>query len=154
MSGTVSERELELYRQFVHGQEKYEYFFMVLAGAAMAFAVKQTCDDVLNMAKLPLGIAVLFWALSFFSGYKKRSYTLSIIYSNVELLRVLLGNHKEVGENPILITEASTGIAKAMESNCKISVFWAKLQIWFFFAGMVFFVFWHVIEMGARTQIE
>lgn len=153
MANSLNEREIELYKQFTNGQEKYEYFFMVIAGAAMAFAVKQTSNDVLNWAKIPLGIATLLWGWSFFSGYKRRSYTLSIIYSNVELLQIISGNHKDVGNHPQRIEAASLGISNAINSNSKISELWAKSQMYSFFSGMVMFVIWHIIEMASRVSV-
>lgn len=151
MANSLDERELELYRRFMQGQEKYEYFFMVLAGAAMAFAVKQTSDDILNWAKLPLGIAVFLWGWSFFSGYKRRGYTLSFIYSNVQRLRIDTGNHEDVGDHPQLINAASEGISKAMKSNGVRSELCAKSQMYSFFAGMIMFVVWHITEMVLRN---
>lgn len=56
----------ELYRAHRTAQDKYTYFILAAAGAAIAFALNQTHDATLSWFKLPLGAAVLCWGLSFF----------------------------------------------------------------------------------------
>jgi uncharacterized protein (DUF2336 family) len=56
-----------VYNALRTAQEKYAYFLLAAAGAAIAFAVNQTHDAKLSWAQLPLAAAVLSWGCSFFS---------------------------------------------------------------------------------------
>ena len=47
----AGEQELEIFRQFTNSQEKYDYFLMSVAAAAIAFAVHRTSGMALGVGK-------------------------------------------------------------------------------------------------------
>lgn len=105
----MSEEIREVYRQLRLAQEKYVYFLLAAAGAAIGFALSQTHDSVLSRSQLPLGAAVLCWGLSFFFGCRHLAYVSSTLYANAELLKVEGGQHPEVGRHPQLRTGRERG---------------------------------------------
>jgi hypothetical protein len=62
MAGSARE---EIYKATREGQDKYTYFLLAAAGAAVAFAVTQSQTATLTWSKVPLALAVLSWAFSF-----------------------------------------------------------------------------------------
>lgn len=58
----------EIYKATREGQDKYTYFLLAAAGAAIAFAVTQSQTATLTWSKIPLALAVLSWAFSFYAG--------------------------------------------------------------------------------------
>jgi hypothetical protein len=87
----ASDQQLEVYRQLRTSQDKYIYFLLAAAGAAIALAVNQTQGLTLNWSQLPLGAGVVLWGLSFFFGCQHLAYVSSTLFANAELLKVESG---------------------------------------------------------------
>jgi hypothetical protein len=147
----ANEMQLEVYRALRSAQDKYTYFLLAAAGAAIALTVNQTHEAKLAWSQLPLAAAVLSWALSFVFGCLHLQYDNSILYANADLLKIKSGQHPSVGTHPQMITAASDGIREAIEENSKRSVKHASRQFAFLIVGAVLFLAWHVTEMYART---
>src|SRR5690554_2121292 len=109
-------------------QEKYTYFLLAAAGAAIGFAVTRTSDAPLAWSQVPLALAVSEWGLSFFFGCRHLNYVQSTLYANNELLRVQEGRHPLAGTLPQAIAAASEGIRIAVEKNNNRASFFASLQ--------------------------
>ena len=145
-----SELYIEVYKQHRAAQEKYVYFLLAAVGAAIALAVNQTQGTKLAYSQIPLAIAVVLWALSFFFGCKRLSYVQSTLYENAKLLRVQSGEHPLAGRDPQRILAASEGIRTAMDSNSTWVSRFARWQFQSLVAGAVFYLGWHVFEMWLR----
>jgi len=137
----------EIYRQHRTAQDKYTYFLLAAAGAAIALAVSQTKETSLSWSQLPLGIAVLCWGLSFFFGCRHLGYVSSTLFANADLLCVEHGQHPLSGNNPELMVAVSEGIRQAIESNSERANRLGHMQFRFLITGAVFYIAWHVIEM-------
>lgn len=137
----------EIYTQHRTAQDKYTYFLLAAAGAAIALAVNQTKGTSLSWSQLPLAIAVLCWGLSFFFGCRHLGYVSSTLFANADLLRVENGQHPLSGNNPQLMATASEGIRQAIESNSERANRLGHMQFRFLITGAVFYIAWHVIEM-------
>src|SRR3569833_2417590 len=124
-----SEIETELYRQLRTSQDKITYFLLAAAASGIALAVNNTAGSILSYSQIPLALAVVSWGLSFYFGCQHLHYVASTLYANAALLDVLIGRHKEVGQNPHLIEAASSNIREAMESNIEIA---SKYGTWQF----------------------
>ena len=146
-----ADHELELYRVHRAAQEKYTYFLLAAAGAAIGFAVTQSQTAAFEWPQLPLGLAVLLWALSFFFGCRHLNYVEATLYANMDLLKVQAGMHPEVGAHPQMQAAAAEGIRSAMGTNSIRSARFADWQFRFFVLGAVFFIAWHVVGMYLRT---
>ncbi|MEJ0025493.1 MAG: hypothetical protein WDN01_05640 [Rhizomicrobium sp.] len=147
-----SDMEIELYRTQRASQERYTYFMLAAAGAAIAFAVTRSQDMVLSLSQIPLGTAVLCWGFSFFSGCMNLRYVDSTLFANFELLKVESGRHPKVGSHPQMMEAAGGGIRDAIESNSKRTSTYARLQFYFLIIGAIFFIAWDVFEMYLRIK--
>jgi len=76
---------LELLQQHRTGQQKYDYFLMALAGAAIAFSIQQTANTTLSWPQIFLGTAVIFWGFSVFAGCKRQERIHTLINLNINL---------------------------------------------------------------------
>ena len=75
----------EIYKAAREGQDKYTYFLLAAAGAAIAFSVTQSQNAFLTWSKLLLALAVLSWALSFYAGCRQIREVASVLQQNYEL---------------------------------------------------------------------
>jgi len=146
-----SEQQLEVYRQHRTAQEKYVYFLLAAVGAAIALAITQTQGAMLAWSQLPLGGAVVLWALSFFFGCRHLGYVESTLYANAALLKVEAGEYPDVGAHPQMMAAASEGIRSAIESNSNKAQRFARLQFFALVVGAMSYIGWHVLEMWLRT---
>ena len=143
----MSEDTREVYRALREAQNKYTYFLLAAAGAAMALSVNQTQGVALAWSQVSLGAGVLSWGLSFFFGLRHLGYVTSTLYANAELLRVESGQHPEFGSNPQMMAAANQGIREAIKSKSDRAVRTGHLQFGFMIAGAVLYFLWHVLEM-------
>ena len=141
----------EIYRQLRISQNKYSYFILAAAGAAIAFAINQTQGSSISYSQIPLTVAVLCWGLSFFFGCRQLAYVSSTLLANAELLKVESGRHKQVGEHPQRMAATSQGIREAIEYNSNHANCLAHMQFRFLIAGAIMYIAWHVLEMWLRT---
>jgi hypothetical protein len=142
------ETKLEIFKQFTSTQEKYDYFLMSVAAAAIAFAVHRTSGMAMERLMVILGIAVALWAISFIAGCRRRQYIGANMFANADLLRVQNGEHPKAGTHPEMIKAASEGIYNAMEHNSKRASFWANVQLYSLIIGAIVFIIWHALEMS------
>ena len=133
----ADEGELDLLRAHREGASKFIYFLCI------AFAISQTREAVLSWSKLPLGLAVACWAVSFFLGCLLLRLTRGLQQRNYEYSRVLRGV-APASQNPDLVRRGlQRGIARAGSLE--------KWQIGFLIVGAIFYIAWHVTEMYLRT---
>jgi hypothetical protein len=147
----ASDQQLEVYRQHRTSQDKYIYFLLAAAGAAIALAVNQTQGLHLSWSQTPLGAGVMLWGLSFYFGCQHLAYVSSTLFANAELLNVESGMHRQIGNHPVLMSAASEGIRQAIETNANRASRYARMQFGAFILGAVCYVAWHVYEMWLRT---
>jgi hypothetical protein len=144
--------EVEVYRALREAQNRYTYFLLAAAGAAIALAVNQTQTAELAWSQLPLAAAVVLWGLSFFFGCRHLVYISSNLYANSALFQVARGEHRAAGTHPQMIAETSQVIVQAIESNNRKASRFAKWQFELLVAGAIAYVVWHVLEMYLRTK--
>lgn len=146
------EEQKEIRQQFRQQQEKYVYYLIALSVAAIGFSVHITIGEPLKWIQLPLGLSVLSWGLSVFFGLKFIRYAISTLYANNAYFEIIKGQYPEVGSNPHLIDAATKGIKNAMETNITNASRISEWQNRLFYAGIVLFIVWHVIEMYAISS--
>ena len=145
---------LEVYRQLRTSQDKYIYFLLAAAGAAIALALNRTQDRKLTLLLLPWGVALLLWGFSFVFGLRHLEYVNSTLFANADLLRVERGQHPKAGQAPEMINAASEVIRSAIDHNSDRASRFAKLQFRFFATGALAYVAWHVLEMYTQTAVK
>lgn len=143
----MQETKRHLSQQLSDAQAKYTYFLLAIAASAIALAIQRTTGRPIEWRMLPLGLAVLSWAGSFFCGCHNRAYFSSTLYANLTLLDLQDGSHPETPSHPTTIRAACEGVRRAAEQNSSSANFWGHLQFRLLVAGAVLFLWWHVIEM-------
>lgn len=143
----------EVYRQFRTVQDKYTYFLLAAAGAAIAFSLNQTHSLPLSWQQAPLALAVISWAASFYFGCQHARYIASSLYSNLEWLRIAKGEHPDVGSHPQAIEAACAGIQEALTFNSERAERYSNWQFRLLVVGALLYITWHVVEMWLRAQL-
>ena len=144
--------EIEIVKQLREGQNKYTYFIFSITIASIAFAINISSNLALSYYHIPLGIALLSWSYSIYSGFKYIRLVHSTLYANVHYLRALRGEMQEIQSNPATQEPIIIGITQAMENNSEEGSKSSERQLKFFFIGALFFVIWHVLKMYLNTQ--
>lgn len=142
---------MELRKQHQAGQDKYTYFLLAAAGAAIAFAVNRTDGLPLNWRLLPVAAAALCWASSFFFGCRALYWTQACASANYNLLSLQSGVHPEQPQRPEEVAAASSGVRKALVVNMRSAEFFTTWQFRSLIAGAVLFIAWHAA--GLRSGI-
>ena len=143
--------QVTVYNALRTAQEKYTYFLLAAAGAAIAFAINQTHDTKLAWTQLPLGLSVLCWGVSFFFGCLHLQYGSDILYDNAEMLRMQSGVHPMVGSDSKHIAAASQIMREIMEKKSNNSNRYANIQFRLVPIGAVLYLIWHIYQMYLRA---
>ncbi|SFJ53841.1 hypothetical protein [Bradyrhizobium sp. cf659] len=137
----------DIYKASREGQDKYTYFLLAAAGAAIAFAVTQSQTATLSWSKLPLALAVLSWAFSFYAGCRQLRDVANVMSANYDMLRVQEGIHPQYPNHPQVLEIIEEAVRKLADKTGR----WGVWQFRFLILGAVFYVLWHVTEMALRT---
>jgi len=140
--------EIEIYRALNLEKQKYTYFLLTAAGAGIILAINQTKGVGLDLSQIPLALGVLSWGASFYSGCCGVSLVQSLLFSNIELIKVQKGVHPNVGEDQSKVIEISEIIRKAMDSQSDKSQAFLDWQFKLLIIGGLFYITWHVFEMS------
>lgn len=138
---------LELYKQHQTSQDKYTYFLLAAAGAAIGFAVQKTEGLHLSWWLLPVGLAIVCWGISFYYGCKNVNWVQTTIYANYSLLQLKAGVHPEQPPHPQLTEAAIAGVRNAIATNAANAQFFGIWQFRMLIAGAIFFIGWRLLEM-------
>ena len=142
---------MEMHKQHRTGQDKYIYFLLAVAASGIAFSVEKTTGLKLNWSMLPLGAAVILWAISFYFGCKNLYWVQTSISANYSLLQLQKGVHSNQPDDPQKLEAAIRGVSSALDSNIKEGAFYDQWQFRLLITGAVCFVAWHIVEMIIRT---
>jgi hypothetical protein len=142
---------LEVYRQQRTHQEKYIYFILAAAASAIAYALNRAQDRSLTLILIPWGIALMLWGLSFYFGCRHLNQIDTIMFQNIEGLKIEAGINPKIGNHPAAIAVAVAEFEKIMAAESKKAHLLARLQFWLFVAGVVAYIVWQLIEMYARS---
>lgn len=135
---------VEFYRS---QQEKYNYYVIALAVACIGFSVSLTMDKKLSLHLIPLGISMLCWMISVYSGLRFMSWVLSSAYANVGLIDVTEGRSELAGTHPEKIRIGIEVITRILENNSVKTTRLSNLRDWSFYVGVLSFIVWRFIEM-------
>ncbi len=141
----------EVHRQLRVSQDKYTYFILAVAGAAVALAIRETHGTMIVWPHVLVGLAVLCWGLSFFYGCRHLEYVNSSLYANVDLLKVQNGIHPEYNSSPQIALAAVEGIREAVQSNSDKASRLSRWQFRLLIIGALFYIGWHIWGMVLLT---
>lgn len=136
------------FRKLTHDlREKHVNFLLAAAGACIAFAVTQTRGERLSILHIPLGVALLFWAVSFWLGciyLRHRSTTLAI---NERAITMQDGDDPIAGDNPELMQAGMEALQESFASFDKTAALSYTWQLRCFVVGAASFLAWHLLDM-------
>ncbi len=143
----------DLHKAHSAAHEKYHYFLLAAAGAAIGFALHKTEEEVISWWLLPVALASLLWALSFYFGCLAigsvntamgANYNYLVLYDNYDKARPVIPQGKLESR---LLAER-----EKIRNNQENAFKYARLQFHLLALGAVFFIVWHVLEMWCRTN--
>jgi hypothetical protein len=129
------------------GQDKYTYFLLAAAGAAIGFAVQKTEGLMLSWWLLPVATATVSWAGSFFAGCRNLYWVQASFSANFSLLELHNGSHSQQPQNPEQLAAAIRGVESALSHNANKAKLFGDWQFRLLIAGAVFFIAWRILEM-------
>jgi hypothetical protein len=148
------EEQLEIQRQYSRQLEKYIYYLIALCVTAIGFSVHITIGLPLSYSQIPLGIAVLSWALSVFCGLRQISLGLNILYLNNAFFDIIQGFSEISGSHPEKIEIGKKALTNFMSKDYRKASKFGKWQDRLFFLGMILFIIWHLVEMYLKTEYK
>lgn len=146
-----SQEQLEVYKQHSAANDKYTYFLLAAVGAAIALTLNQTQTAKLAISQIPLGIAVILWALSFYLGCHHLVAVKATLYTNSALLKVLDGEDPMTGRNAEAIRVAAEVLRDIIDKSSKRAAQSAAWQFRCLVLGGASYLTWHIYEMWLRT---
>ena len=101
---TIEERTEELQKEIQkqHREKisKYTYYQIALAVAAIGFSINLAINLKLNYTQIPLGLAVICWAISIIFGFRFIELELDLLHNNNSYFDIILGKHSLSGQHP------------------------------------------------------
>lgn len=142
-------------------KDKYVYYLLAITAGAIAFVAHETREVALHEAHWILGIAVLFWLVSFYVGCKNRFLDISYLSDSfwsaglklgIAAERHLLGNTITEDQQKALWTaeEFVDGVDEDKKTASAGARTCFELQFRLFVLGAVAYIAWHVYEMYFR----
>lgn len=146
-----TDTELELYRIMHDSRQKYVYFLLAAVGACIGFSVTQTRDAQITCYEIPLGIAVVCWALSFFFGCRYLHKKSVSVGTNIELLRLRRGANPIAGSDLAAVAMGVEILEKDFGTTNSQVGFAYRWQFRLFLVAGAAFLVWHILGMWQRT---
>ncbi|MFT3679712.1 MAG: hypothetical protein QM791_05540 [Ferruginibacter sp.] len=134
------------------GLSKFIYYKIAVCAAAIAFSVNICIKLKLEYPQIPIGIAVLCWALSIFFGFKFLETSSSMLELNSAFFDVLTGRHSEVGNIPEKIEINAKAIEKLIYKKAYQTGTFSIIQTRLIYIGGIFFIIWAIIQMWLNSQ--
>ena len=144
---------LELFKLHQASQDKYTYFLLAGAAAAIGFAVQKTEGLLLTFWLIPVGLAIVCWGFSFYYGCRNVVWIQSSLYANAGLSQLEAGVHPEQPPSRELTDIAISRVRQALASNIKEAQFFGIWQFRMLTIGAACFIGWRLLEMIRLTCI-
>ncbi len=139
--------QLDIQKQLRERQDKFVYYLIALCVAAIGFSVTQTVGQKFEYLHYLLGTALLCWVISIFCGFQFQQIVMKGLFANNQYFDTI-GGHLEGVEPSALVDEVAKNILREKRDNySKRSQRNFILQQYLFYAGLILFLAWHVIQM-------
>jgi len=139
----------ELHKAHQAGQERLAYFLLAAAGAAVAFATQKTEGQMLSWWLVPLGLAVLCWAASFYFGCRAVAWSHTTMRREIYLLQAKETHAAFEGTDHArdLLDAHNKNLDKAILTMSSFSTWQFRLLV----SGGVLYCAWRVAELVRAT---
>ena len=142
----------ELIGQYREQRTKFVYYIIALCVTSIGFALYRTIGQALTLVQIPLAMALIGWGFSIFSGFRFITISHNTISTNLAYLRVEEETHPDVPRNdPNIKKKFRDKLVDRIESNMALTEKLLSRQQLLFYAGIVLFVTWHILEMYMVT---
>jgi len=132
-------------------RQRYVYFILTATGACIGFAVTQSRDAHVSLQMIPLALAAIAWAMSFFLGCRALYWKPVSIAHNIELLKARSGRNPVAGNHVEAIRIAVDTFTKNFDQAMSKFAIYVRLQFALFVVGSVLFLAWHALEIWVRS---
>lgn len=143
------EQAMKFYLAMNDTRLKFVNVQLVAVAACLGFAITQTRNEVFTIGLVFAAMALLFWAVSFYSGCMYISFRANIYSTDMRHLRRLI-----FAENEVEAREIHAKYAEGKDGSYEMDLRSAvalKRQTRAFVLGAISYVVWHGIEIWRRT---
>ena len=140
----MSDKTSELTKRHFEAVDKYVYFLLAAAGAAIGFAIQKVDNRLFSYSLIPLGLSVLCWVISFYSGCNCIKNKNMATESNLLAMTQYDFTNNLSREDQI---KSINLYSKFMTRSKRFSDY----QFNFLVIGVILYIFWSILEMYIRT---
>ena len=140
---------IEFEKAHIASQEKYSYFLLAAAGAAIAFALQKTESVSLSWWMSPIAIALLCWTSSFFFGCKNIVWHQAILRTEIYIARVHETPETELSQDQK--RQSISNHAEVMDKKLERYAFYAKWQFLMLITGAAALSFSYLMDLVRRS---
>lgn len=137
----------DIYKAHQTGQEKYTYFLLAAAGAAIGFAVQKTDGLRFSWWLLPVALATVCWVASFYSGCQNLVWVQSTMTRNMALLQLQNGTHPMQPPGGDYLNVAIDVTREGTHKDAGRAQGYGIWQFRLLVLGSVLFIAWRIAEM-------
>lgn len=140
---------MDLEKAHIASQEKYSYFLLAAAGAAIAFCLQKIENLSPSWWISPVLIALLCWIMSFIFGCKNIVYHQSILRTEIYTSRINEAPEDELSNDQK--RQSISNHVKKMDEKLEKYAFYTKWQFLFLIAGGTALSSSYIIDMIRRS---
>jgi hypothetical protein len=144
----------DLWKVHRDGQDKYAYFLLADAAAAIGYAFQKADAEKLTWWLASFFGAICAWGMSFYFGCRHLIWVQSSVYANFSLLQLNEGIHPQQPPHPELTAAARSGVRLAIENNSKKSQRTSFWQFLLLVVGAILYIAWRITAMYRLTFIH
>ena len=133
----------DLQSEHTKSQAQFAYFLLGLAASAIAYAIHETQGWSLKEAPWPIGVAVGLWALSFGLGCFGVKARQQATITNIAFL------DSTQGLNAAQVAQHMPEVHETARKDVNRPVCFFDWQLWMLFAGALFYIDGHLMQMAA-----
>ena len=141
----------ELYGHHREFQNKYVYFLLAVAASGVAFAIQKSEGATAQWPLVPLALAVLCFGFSFFFGLRQLRWIGATLGANYTVLQLKNNVHAHQPQTDEELHYAIEAVTSTQNENRKKADTAGEWQIRLLFAGGIFFIVWHSLDIYLNT---
>ena len=150
---SLNQKIIQLHSIVTENQRRYTFLLLAVAAAAIALTLKNTESESLDWFLVPIGVAAIFWALSFYKGLRRLLLVESTLILNISWLdyeRQYMQTTPEYTPNQDTIAlheKMKEDIDSENEKSIKVGTW----QYYFLGLGALSYIGWHVLRLYINT---
>ncbi|MDE3235828.1 MAG: hypothetical protein KGO81_07735 [Bacteroidota bacterium] len=138
------DKTTELTKRHFEAVDKYVYFLLAAAGAAIGFSIQKVDNRPLSYSLIPLGLSVLCWGISFYSGCNCIKNKNNATETNLSTMTQYNLTTKISKEDYYKSIDSYAAFMKKSKD-------FSRWQFNFLIIGVILFICWTILEMYIKT---